>query len=246
MIPKVIHYCWFGGNPLPSLAIKCIKSWKKFCPDYEIIEWNESNFDIDSNEYIKEAYALKKYAFVSDYARFKILYEYGGVYFDTDVELIKPIDEIISKGPFMGCEVSLNNCKDVAVAPGLGMASNKNSFIVEELLKGYRERHFIIDGEMDLTTIVKYTTDVLKKHGLAPSNNIQKIGDFYIYPKDYFNPINMSTGEISITDNTISIHHYAASWESKTNIIRGKIYRFIYRCFGTNVATCAKKIFGRK
>ena len=104
MIPKIIHYCWFGGNPLPELAIKCIESWKKYLPDYEIKEWNESNFDINCCAYVREAYEAKKWAFVSDYARFWILYQHGGLYFDTDVELIKSIDDLIVKGAFMGCE----------------------------------------------------------------------------------------------------------------------------------------------
>ena len=106
-IPKTIHYCWFGRNPLPSLAIKCIASWKKYLPDYEIKEWNEDNFDVNVIPYTREAYAAKKYAFVSDYARFKILYEEGGLYFDTDVEVIKPFDDIIARGAFMGVNVML-------------------------------------------------------------------------------------------------------------------------------------------
>ena len=104
MIPKTIHYCWFGGNPLPEMAIKCIESWKKFLPDYEIKQWDESNFDVNMIPYAAEAYKAKKYAFVSDFARFWILYNYGGLYFDTDVEVIKPMDNIIAKGPFMVCE----------------------------------------------------------------------------------------------------------------------------------------------
>mgnify|MGYP001644804644 FL=1 len=104
MIPKIIHYCWFGGHPLPASALKCIESWRKYCPDYEIKEWNESNYDVNKIPYISQAYEVKKYAFVSDYARFDILYQYGGVYFDTDVEVIKPIDEIIEKGAFFGME----------------------------------------------------------------------------------------------------------------------------------------------
>ena len=104
MIPKVIHYCWFGRNPLPPLAVKCIESWKKFLPGYEIKEWNEDNFDVNIIPYIQEAYEARKYAFVSDYARFYILYHHGGIYFDTDVEVIKSIDDIIERGAFMGCE----------------------------------------------------------------------------------------------------------------------------------------------
>ena len=121
MIPKTIHYCWFGRNQLPPLAIKCIESWKRYLPDYEIKEWNEDNFDVNIIPYTREAYAVKKYAFVSDYARFWILYKYGGLYFDTDVEIIKPLDDIIARGPFMGCEKDAmsDGATALAVAPGL-------------------------------------------------------------------------------------------------------------------------------
>lgn len=129
MIPKIIHYCWFGGNPLPKSAERCIASWRKFLPDYEIKEWNENNYDVHKIQYIQEAYEAKKYAFVSDYARFDILYQYGGIYFDTDVEVLKPLEDIIARGPFMGREAGAylrNICKGyegdgLAVAPGLGL-----------------------------------------------------------------------------------------------------------------------------
>ena len=125
MIPKVIHYCWFGGNPLPPLALKCIESWKTFLPGYEIKEWNESNFDVNSIAYTREAYEARKYAFVSDYARFHILYHHGGLYFDTDVELIRPIDDIVARGAFMGCECEAKpGATAPAVAPGLGLGCN--------------------------------------------------------------------------------------------------------------------------
>ncbi|WP_394811651.1 glycosyltransferase family 32 protein [Phocaeicola vulgatus] len=123
MIPKVIHYCWFGRNSLPPLAVKCLESWKRFFPDYEIKEWNEDNFDVNIISYTAEAYRVKKYAFVSDYARFWILYHYGGLYFDTDVEVIKSMDDIIAKGSFMGCEKDADKegATALAVAPGLGL-----------------------------------------------------------------------------------------------------------------------------
>ena len=130
MIPKIIHYCWFGGNPLPELAQKCIESWRTYCPDYEIKRWDETNFDVNCCDYVRKAYEVKMWAFVSDYARFKILYENGGVYFDTDVELIKPIDDLLAKGSFMGLEES----DKVFVAPGLGLAANPGLDLTEELL----------------------------------------------------------------------------------------------------------------
>ena len=143
MIPKVIHYCWFGRNTLPPLAVKCIESWKKYFPDYEIKEWNEENFNVNIIPYTKEAYEMKKYAFVSDYARFWILYHYGGLYFDTDVEVIRPMDDIIDKGPFMGCEKNIDNNGEtiLAVAPGLGLGANPGLGLYSELLQLYSTFH---------------------------------------------------------------------------------------------------------
>ena len=144
MIPKTIHYCWFGGNPLPKLAMKCINSWKKYFPDYTIIEWNEHNYDISKIPYIAEAYKAKKYAFVSDYARFDILYQCGGLYFDTDVEVIKPFDDILSHGPFMGCEIDGGE-KEINVAPGLGIAASPGLGIYKHIIDFYATQHFLKD-----------------------------------------------------------------------------------------------------
>lgn len=231
MIPKIIHYCWFGGNPLPELAVKCIESWKKYCPDYEIKEWNESNFDINCCNYVKEAYQAKKWAFVSDYARFWILYNYGGLYFDTDVEIIKPIDEIVEKGAFMGVENDLND-----VAPGLGLAANPGLGLYKEMLDFYKTRHFIKeDGSNDITTVVEYTTSMLKKYGLKQKAEIQCIENIYIYPKEYFCPIDEATGIMNITDNTYSIHHYAATWRSESQKKRHKLAQKFRRYFDGKV-----------
>jgi hypothetical protein len=219
MIPKIIHYCWFGGKPLDKLGKKCLESWKKFFPDYEIKEWNESNFDVNSCRYVKEAYEAKKWAFVSDYARFKILYEYGGVYFDTDVEVIKPFDEILSKGNYMGCErkgTAAVHGSGMAVNPGLGMAVNPGLGIIKEIIEDYDESNFIkADGTYDLTTIVERTTKILKKHGLSDIDKIQTIEEINIYPTEYFCPKSYETGKIVLTENTVCIHHFSASWISK-------------------------------
>ena len=242
-IPKIIHYCWFGGVPLPSLAQKCIASWKKFLSDYEIKEWNENNFDIHCCRYVEEAYKTKKWAFVSDYARFRILYEHGGLYFDTDVEIIKPLDDILARGGFMGVEryadkPLLNPGLGLAVAPGLGL--------YKELYTAYHSRKFINeDGSMNLKTVVLYTTECLAARGLTDSHEIQCIDGVYIYPKDYFNPCNMNTGKIEITQNTVSIHHFAASWVDRDSHIRWKIYQILYRFFGRKIANGVRSIFGR-
>jgi len=215
MIPKIIHYCWFGKNPLPELAVKCIESWKKYCPDYEIIEWNEDNFDVSCCDFVKEAYQLKKWAFVSDFARFKILYDNGGIYFDTDVELIKPIDHIIADGPFMGCEIERVNKrkKDIFVAPGLGMGAEKGMDIYREMIDIYKNSHFInSDGSFNKKTVVSYTTELLMKNGCENKDAVQNICGINLYPCDYFCPMNYVTRKINITDNTVSIHHYDGSW----------------------------------
>lgn len=230
MTPKIIHYCWFGHNPLPPLAEKCIASWRKFLPDYEIKEWNEENFDVNIIPYTSEAYKAKKYAFVSDYARFWILYKYGGLYFDTDVEVIRPLDDILERGAFMGCEnaVSTNKETTLAVAPGLGLGVSPHHDLYNELLEYYSELHFK-DSTEDLNnqqTIVHHTTEVLRRHGLQEINAIQKVANVYIYPCEYFCPINIVTKRLHITKNTRTIHHYMASWNKSSqrrlkNIIRG-------------------------
>lgn len=240
MITQVIHYCWFGGNPLPPLAVKCIESWRKFLPSYEIKEWNESNFDVNCISYTQEAYAAKKYAFVSDYARFYILYHHGGLYFDTDVEIIKPIDDIVARGSFMGCENKVKTDEaTLAVAPGLGMAANPGMELYAELLDLYSGLHFKnADGSLNMKTVVSYTTELLCKHGLKNINEIQKCAGIWIYPKDYFCPIDYSTGKIKVTDNTRGIHHFAASWLTT----RQKIINVFLRLIGEKAFSIILKI----
>lgn len=242
MIPKTIHYCWFGHNTLPKLANYCINSWKKFLPDYTIKCWDESNFDIHCCPYVEEAYQKKKWAFVSDYARFYILYQYGGIYFDTDVELIKPLDDLISHGGFMGIEQ--DSQQEITVAPGLGIASKPASKLYQELLQTYHKSHFINPNKtLNETTVGTYTTEVLKKYGLKNITGIQQVLDVYIYPKEYFNPIDHITGRLIITPNTYAIHHYMASWCTQYSKKRGKIYQFLARNFGKRTADTIKNIW---
>lgn len=241
MIPHTIHYCWFGGKPMPPLAKKCIESWKKYCPDYQIVEWNEEKFDFESNPYAKAAYEAKKWAFVSDYARFKILSEHGGIYFDTDVELVAPIDEIVNDGPFMGME----NGSDVN--PGVGLGATPHMSIYEEILESYERATFLCkDGTADLTTVVKRTTQILNEHGFQPNGGIQEVCGVKIYPQEYFSPIEMASGKLKLTENTVSIHHFMASWCDKRSVFRGKVYRLLYRCFGEKTARSIQGVLGRK
>ena len=237
MIPKVIHYCWFGRNPLPPLTKRCIDSWRRYLPDYEIKEWNEDNFDISIVPYTREAYAAKRYAFVSDYARFWILYHHGGVYFDTDVEVIKPMDEFIQRGAFMGCEREYvdprgsngSHHPSLDVNPGLGLSAEPGMEVYKRLLDVYGAMHFLNeDNTPNLKTVVAYTTEVLSDFGLHYVEGIQSCGGITIYPKEYLCPKNYQTFETKITPNTYTIHHYDGSWLSPYD----KFKKSIRRIFG--------------
>lgn len=231
---KKIHYCWFGGNQLPEEAQKCIESWKKYFPEYEIKEWNESNFDVNCCTYVRQAYQNKKWAFVSDYARFWILYHEGGLYFDTDVEIIKSFSDIIGNGPFIGCEMGGEYGTEIGINPGLGIGAEPGMALYKKMLEFYESIQFVREnGQIDTTTVVEYTTNIMKQCGWRQKNELQIIGGITVYPAEYFCPINYITGEKIITDVTHSIHHYTASWHSKyeDNIVR--IGRFFVRHFGT-------------
>ena len=221
-IPKVLHYCWFGKDEMPKLAKKCIKSWKKYCPDYEIVCHNEDNFDLFQNRYMREAYEAGKWAFVSDVARLKIIYDNGGIYLDTDVELIKPIDKLLENGAFMGFD------EKGIVATGLGFGAEKANKIIGEFLKDYDDIPFVLpDGSYDLTPCPDRNTESLKRLGMDVSNTSQIFMDMNFLPSEYLCPMDYYTGKKSITKNTFSIHHYSASWTSKVTKRTTKIKRII-------------------
>ncbi len=233
-IPKVIHYCWFGKGELPKIAKKCIRSWKKYCPDYEIVCWTEENFDLTQNRYMQQAYQAGKWAFVSDYARLKILYDHGGIYLDTDVELIKPIDDLLENSGFMGFD------EKGIVATGLGFGGEKGNAIVGEFLKDYEDIAFILpDGSYDLTPCPDRNTATLKRLGMDVSNTNQTFMGTVFLPREYLCPMDYYTGKKTITDQTYSIHHYSASWTSSVTkrttrikrIIGVKLYDKIYGKF---------------
>ncbi len=239
MIPKIIHYCWFGRNPLPESAQKCIASWRKFLPDYEIKEWNEDNFDVNIIPYTREAYAAKKYAFVSDYARFWILYHYGGIYFDTDVEVINSMDEIIKRGAFMGIEQSALLGGKPMVAPGLGLGVEASHPFYKRMLETYSNFIFLNeDGSLNTQTIVEYTTRELYLYGMKASDDIQEIDGIWIYPPDYFCPMDHTTGITTITSRTVSIHHYDASWKNHRSwhFFLHQAKNTIFRLLGKRIA----------
>lgn len=207
MIPKKIHYCWFGKGKKTELMKNCIKSWKKFLPDYEIIEWNETNFNVNQSIYAKEAYKAKKYSFVSDYARLKIIYDNGGIYFDCDIELIKDMQEILEKGSYFACE------NGNVVNTGLGFAAERKNEVVKAMLDEYKDLHFINENnKMALVPCPIKNTNALVKLGWDKQDKLSNIKGVTIYPTNYFCPYNYNTGEMKITENTYSIHHCEATW----------------------------------
>lgn len=206
MIPKIIHYCWFGGNPLPDDARKCINSWKKYCPDYEIREWNEQNFDLNCCEYVAQAYKERKWAFVADYARLYAIVNFGGIYMDSDVEVLKPLDEFLHLEAFSGFQT------EDTVPTGI-MACEKGYKMFSELLTDYHERSFYReDGSLNTTTNVIYITEKCVEKGLQLNNKHQIVAGFSLYPMDYFCAKSYKTGLIKITQNTYTVHHFAGSW----------------------------------
>lgn len=221
-IPKIIHYCWFGRNPKPKLAVKCIKSWKKRCPDYEIIEWNEDNFDIPSCPlYVRQAYEAKKWAFVTDYVRLKIVYDEGGIYLDTDVELIKSLDALLEHDAYFGFEDGTN------VNTGLGFGAVKGAPILHEMMLDYKDIPFIMeDGKLDLTPCPQRNTEVLKRHGLVQNDNRQLLErSVLILPSEYLCPLSTRSQRLVLTNNVMSIHWFSGTWLSEED--RSRQFAFI-------------------
>ena len=206
-IPKVIHYCWFGGNPIPDKYKKWMESWHKYCPDYEIVEWNESNYDVTKNAYMYEAYQCKKWGFVPDYARLDIIYNHGGIYLDTDVELVQNLDDLLYQDAYFGFEREEN------VNLGLGFGAVAKSNILLQM-KEYYENHYFIkeNGEMDLTASPVIQTDILQKTGLRMDGEYQRFGNVSIYPEKVLSGKCPYTRRVRLTPYTRSIHHFEATW----------------------------------
>lgn len=211
MIPKIIHYCWFGRNPKPRLAERCIKSWRKYCPDYEIIEWNEDNFDISvAPLYVRQAYDARKWAFVTDYVRLWAMTRYGGIYMDTDVEVVKPLDRFLCHKAFSGFE------DDTHIPTGI-MACEKDFPLFLELMRYYDTARFLDEeGNPITTTNVTIISDICLKAGLIPNNQFQVVQEFALYPKDYFCPISYDAYKLEKTKNTSTIHWFSGSWQSQS------------------------------
>ena len=245
MIPKIIHYCWFGDAPKPESVLYCINSWKKYCPDYEIVEWNEDNVDLSACPFfVREAYARKKWAYVTDYIRLKVVYEHGGIYLDTDVELLKPLDELLEHELFMGCEGTQ------VVATGLGFGAEMGNCILRENMRLYEAVNPINETEEFVAqSCPYYTTRVLEQYGVAfPVNTVTKIPQEkgVIYPNEYFNPYDWKFDKLRITPNTYSIHHYDASWMAKgqkKSMIQEARKRRVEQRFGKTAAKVYEYIY---
>jgi hypothetical protein len=231
MIPKIIHYCWFGGAAIPEKEQMCIVSWHKFCPDYEIIKWDEDNYDITKNRYMHDAYRNKKWAFVSDYARMDILYTHGGIYLDTDVEIVKPFDSLLNLDGFCGFEHDKNGNSSVNVGVGVGVGVGHP--LIREWRDDYDNRNFVkSNGSFNLTPCPIYQTDTLVKYGLKLEDKKQTVAGMTVFPTEYFSPMNDITGEMSITPLTHSIHHYSASWNNAADRERRELRRRYYKKYG--------------
>lgn len=241
MIPKKIHYCWFGRGEKPKLAQKCIASWKKYCPDYEIIEWNENNFDVNMNGYTKWCYENKKYAFLSDYVRLLAVYKNGGLYFDTDVELIRNTDFLLNDQAFFGFETDgteVSNPKNADINSGLAYGSVASGLALKRMLDEYEP---LLDGKQGTVMCPQLNTQALEKIGLKRDGSYQKFSWGTVYPKDYFNPYESTTGSLCITNNTVSIHWYMGSCLSKYQKIRSIISKPLHRIFGVDIMRKLRK-----
>ena len=232
MIPKTIHYCWFGRGRKPKLAEKCIASWKKFCPDFKIIEWNEDNYDVNSTPYTRYCYENKKWAYLSDYVRLDILYQHGGVYFDTDVEVIRPIDPLMDKSAVFALE------SEKIVATGLGFSAEKGSRYVRAMMDHY---DYKTEADVEVSQCPEWNTKALLSFGITPDGKLFESDDLRILPIDYMNPYDDPTGRLNVTDHTISIHWYSKSAQSRKAVLRSRLTRPFHRLFGVDCFKWLKK-----
>uniref|UniRef100_UPI004048B44B glycosyltransferase family 32 protein n=1 Tax=Mariniflexile sp. TaxID=1979402 RepID=UPI004048B44B len=249
MIPKIIHYCWLSGNEYPPLAKKCIDTWKKLLPDYEFILWDTNRFDIDNNIWVKQAFESKKYAFAADYIRLYAVYNYGGIYLDTDIEVLKSFNDLLKRPYFAGAE------GDGIIEAGV-FGAEKNSPWVKQCLDYYTNKEFIKpDGTFDTWTLprimmaqiskIRKFNEILPKD-VAPSVQSQGSDTMYMFPKDFFCAKNHGTGVIEKTNNTYCIHHFAMSWISKKETFLPNFKRTLMSIFGVKFINGIIYIFNLK
>lgn len=225
-IPKIIHYCWFGDGQIPKENQAYIDEWKTICPDYRIIKWDESNYDVNKVAFMREAAAAKNWAFIADYARFDIINTYGGIYLDVDVQLLKDYENVIDNSSFWGIEKDFN--RQLYVAPGLGFGSVPNNPILTDLLKLYKEMHF--DKDNVVASPILYRS-FFEKRGFIQKDRIQEIDSGVIYPTEYFDTMNCF-GKIKITKNSISTHHYLGSWINNPKNSENMLFKKCVYYFG--------------
>ncbi len=239
MIPKTIHYCWFGRGEMPELAQNCVASWHKYMPDWEYKLWNEDNFDMGIVPYVKEAYEAKKYAFVSDYVRLWALCNEGGLYLDTDVEVFKPFDALMGNKAFAGFEGSKHVPMGTCV-----MASEAGGIWVREQLDNYKDRHFIqTDGSFDMTTNVQFISAKMRENGFVQNGKEQDYKDLHVFPVEYFCPRH-TTGEYLRTENTYCDHLGMGSWANTEHGWKAKAAKLIGQKNTTFLIKLKRKLFG--
>lgn len=236
MIPKKIHYFWVGDSPLPEKNRRCIESWKEHCPDYEIIRWDEASYDISKCAYMEQAYRSRLWGFVPDYARMDIIYQEGGIYLDTDVQLLKNLDDLLDHRAFMGFE------HKNSVAPGLGFGAEPGHALIRELRDIYKDIPFIReDRTLNIIPSPVYTTQLLEAHGLRTNGKRQTVLDMDLYPPEYFSPLSYIDGRLRITPNTYSIHWYHASWHTPEQREQTRQAQKLNRIFGPTLGKIAAK-----
>jgi mannosyltransferase OCH1-like enzyme len=238
-IPKIIHYCWFGGKEKPSIVKKCIESWEKNLSNYKIIEWNEGNFNINFNDYVKEAYESKKFAFVSDYVRVHALYYTGGIYLDTDVEVFKSFDDLLHHESFWGFE------QENYIATST-IGAKKGNKLIKLFLESYQDKKFIKeDGSYNEFTNVAYITKILKKLGLQPNGEYQELESIGVfYPQTYFSPYDYINCQTFSSNKTYTFHHYYKSWLPAKARMKSKIKFTLSKVIGGNNIAKLRKILG--
>ncbi len=225
MIPKIVHYCWFGGKDKPENVRRCIESWKKHLPDYSFMEWNEDNFDYHALEYTKAAYKARKYAFVSDVARLKALSEYGGIYMDTDVEVLKSFDDILDNH----CVLGLEERNYIATS---FIAAEPNFPLINSFLCDYNNAVFDMNGNSGAETNVQKLTEIMEKLGFTRKNEFQQVGDISIYPREYFSPYDYINCIDMCTENTYCVHYFHVTWMPRSVRIKKAIKKAASKLLG--------------